>query len=57
LYCDAKENLRRRVIQTVLFQILFNYLIVLAPIIPHTAEEVYEHLTVKEKKESIHLET
>lgn len=56
LYCYAKSNELRREIQTTLFIILKNLLIASAPIIPHTAEEVYNHFNVNNKKESIHLE-
>lgn len=56
LYCYSLEDSFRREIQTTLFIILKNLLIASAPIIPHTAEEVYEHLNMVNKKESIHLE-
>ncbi len=55
MYCDNLENLRRKQIQTVIYYILKNILIALAPIIPHTAEEVYSYTNFK-KFDSIHLE-
>lgn len=55
MYCDNLENIRRKQIQTVIYYILKNILIALAPIIPHTAEEVYSYTNFK-KFDSIHLE-
>ncbi|MBO6023187.1 class I tRNA ligase family protein, partial [bacterium] len=42
LYCDSLNSKRRKQIQTTLYLILKNYLIVLAPILPHIAEELYQ---------------
>ncbi len=42
LYCDDVNDKRRRQIQTVLYVILRNYMIALAPILPHTAEELFQ---------------
>ena len=42
LYCDSLNSKRRKQIQTTLYLILRNYLIVLAPILPHIAEELYQ---------------
>ncbi len=55
MYCDSLDSVRRKQIQTVIYYILKNILICLAPIIPHTAEEVYDYLPFKDF-ESIHLE-
>lgn len=55
LYCDAKDSLRRRQVQTVIYHIVESLVLLLAPIIPHTAEEIYDHFVGK-KKESVHLE-
>ncbi|MDR0752524.1 MAG: isoleucine--tRNA ligase [Mycoplasmataceae bacterium] len=57
LYCDEKDNKKRRVVQTVLYQIFFSYLHALVPIIPHTCEEAYSSFIVLNKKESICLVT
>ncbi|RUS15214.1 isoleucine--tRNA ligase [Endogone sp. FLAS-F59071] len=43
LYNDAEQGAGRRNAQTVLFRILNDYTITLAPIACHTAEEIYEH--------------
>jgi isoleucyl-tRNA synthetase len=56
LYCEAKNDPKRRRIQTVLFTILKTYLILLTPIIPHTCEEVYKFIDMPNKKESVNLE-
>ncbi|MBO6072459.1 class I tRNA ligase family protein [bacterium] len=42
MYCDSLNSKRRKQIQTALYLILKNYLIVLAPILPHIAEELYQ---------------
>lgn len=55
LYCDQKNSLRRRQIQTVIYQLCLCLAKLLAPIIPHTAEEIYDHFVGK-NKESIFLE-
>ncbi len=55
LYCDKKDGLRRRQIQTVIYNIVNELVKLLAPIIPHTAEEIYEHFVGKQK-DSVHLE-
>ena len=54
LYCDAINSLRRRQIQTVIYQVVDVLSKLLAPIIPHTAEEIYDNFVGKEK-ESIFL--
>jgi isoleucyl-tRNA synthetase len=56
IYCETKNHPVRRVIQTVLYHILLTYLKLLAPIIPHTAEEVYSFMSLPNKKTSIVLE-
>ena len=55
LYCDKPNNKHRRAVQTVLYTILNFYMSALAPIIPHTCEEVYKHANINNKKESIFL--
>lgn len=55
MYCDELNSTRRQQIQTVLYYIVKNMIIALAPIIPHTAEEAYSYLPFKDY-ESIHLE-
>lgn len=56
LYCEKKNDVRRRAIQSVLYHILHSYLILLTPILPHTCEEVYKFFNKLNKCESIHLE-
>ncbi len=56
LYCDEITNQRRRAIQTVLYHILNSYLIFLAPIIPHTAYEVYSFFNKENKVGNLMLE-
>ena len=41
LYCEKKDSLRRRQVQTVLFEVCDTLLRLLTPIIPFTMEEVY----------------
>ncbi len=56
LYIDKVDGLDRRTIQTVFYKQLTELLFVLAPIIPHTAEEVYKHIPNIMHKDSIFLE-
>ena len=57
LYCSAKASRLRRSAQTALFHILRNTLILMAPILPFTAEEAWQAMpSAKEKLESVHLE-
>ncbi|ASK63568.1 isoleucine--tRNA ligase [Virgibacillus phasianinus] len=44
LYIEAADNLRRRSIQTVYYDILTTLVQLLTPIIPHTTEEVWEYI-------------
>ncbi len=55
MYCDEVRCLRRKQIQYVIYHVLWNIMIALSPIIPHTCEEVYSYLKFK-TKESVHLE-
>lgn len=54
LYIEEKNAHKRRSMQTVLFEILVNMNKLLAPIIPHTAEEVWSHIEQVDE-ESVHL--
>ncbi|MGL5205618.1 MAG: isoleucine--tRNA ligase [Metamycoplasmataceae bacterium] len=56
LYADTTINKERLMIQNNLYNILDFLLISLAPILPTTTEEAYEHFEKLNKKESIHLE-
>ncbi|AVQ32793.1 isoleucine--tRNA ligase [Staphylococcus muscae] len=54
LYIEAQSAHKRRSMQTVLYEILVNMTKLLAPIIPHTADEVWSHIE-QETIESVHL--
>jgi isoleucyl-tRNA synthetase len=54
LYCSAHASRERRSAQTALFHLLDALVRMLAPLIPYTAEEVYEHCPARER-ESVHL--
>jgi isoleucyl-tRNA synthetase len=55
LYCDEANNPNRRAVQTVLYHVLTSYLFALAPVLPHTCEEVYSFLKVNDKLDSVFL--
>ncbi len=44
LYIEAADNHRRRSIQTVYYETLTTLVKLLAPIIPHTTDEIWEHI-------------
>lgn len=54
LYIESSNNKRRRSIQTAYYEILVTLVKLLTPIIPHTAEEVWEHIP-GEKESSVQL--
>ncbi|HPA16775.1 MAG TPA: isoleucine--tRNA ligase [Verrucomicrobiae bacterium] len=56
LYCDRPDSPRRRATQTVMRQILESLLRLLAPILPHTADEAWRALR-GDPDACIHLET
>jgi isoleucyl-tRNA synthetase len=53
LYCDAPDGPRRRSAQTVLHRIAFDLARLLSPVIPMTADEIWEYLPAP-KTESVH---
>lgn len=56
LYCDAKDSPSRRSSQTAMYKILDALTKLLAPVLAHTAEEIYEAMPVKSQSaESIHM--
>jgi isoleucyl-tRNA synthetase len=55
LYCDAATSWRRRSAQTVLFTLADGMSRLLAPILSHTAEEVWSHLKMPDKPRSVQL--
>ena len=54
LYIEAKNNVRRRSIQTVIYESALAIAKMLTPIIPHTTEEIWSHIP-GEKEEWIQL--
>ncbi|MEQ2464246.1 isoleucine--tRNA ligase [Niallia hominis] len=54
LYIEATNNKERRAIQTVLYESLISLTKVVAPILPHTADEVWDHIS-SVKEESVQL--
>lgn len=55
LYIEAENDIRRRQVQTVMFEQLWALIDMLRPIMPHTIEEIFDHMTGIEKVESVHL--
>ncbi|HEY4600380.1 MAG TPA: isoleucine--tRNA ligase [Cerasibacillus sp.] len=54
LYIEAVDHKRRRSIQTAYYEIVVSLAKLIAPIIPHTAEEVWEHIPgALEKAETV----
>lgn len=54
LYIEKEDSLVRRSVQTVLYNIIKDLVVLLAPILPYTSEEVYRFIP-GEKLESVHL--
>lgn len=54
LYTYYPDDISRRSTQTVFWYLAQNFVVILAPIIPHTAEEIYSFLPQK-KYDSVHL--
>src|SRR5699024_9328455 len=50
LYVESKNNPKRRSIQTVYYETVMSIVQLLSPIIPHTTEEVWEHINGVEAK-------
>jgi isoleucyl-tRNA synthetase len=56
LYCDSPKGMRRRSAQTVLFEMASTIAQLLAPILPVTAEEIWDYLpSFSKKAASVHL--
>ncbi|AGR41443.1 isoleucine--tRNA ligase [Spiroplasma taiwanense] len=55
IYVEAKDSIRRRQVQTVMYEQLWALLDMLKPILIHTVEEVYTHMKNIKKEDSIHL--
>ncbi|MDH5042644.1 class I tRNA ligase family protein, partial [Enterococcus faecalis] len=54
LYIEAQDSHVRRSMQTVVYEVLTSLTKVLAPIIPHTADEIWSHTPYMDE-ESVHL--
>lgn len=56
LYVLGKNDVERKAVQTVMFDILYSIVTMMAPILPFTSEEIYSHMPQGEyKEESVHL--
>ncbi len=57
LYCESPDAVRRRASQTVMHEMLMTLVKLLAPILPHTTEEAWEHIPFRPADEpnSVHL--
>jgi len=57
LYCESPDAVRRRGAQTVIHELLMTLVKLLAPILPHTCEEAWEHIPFRDTDEphSVHL--
>ena len=57
LYCDRADSPRRRVTQTVMWDLLELLTRLLAPVLPHTADEAYRALWKDEAERCVHRTT
>jgi isoleucyl-tRNA synthetase len=57
MYCDPADSPERRSAQAACHSILMTLLKLLGPILPHTAEEVYERVPLSERQVSLFIET
>ena len=57
LYCDATDSPRRRATQTVMWDLVDVLARLLAPIMPHTADEAYRALWKGDEARCVHMET
>lgn len=55
LYLNKKDDKERRQVQTVFAKIIKSLILILAPILPTTIEEVYSYYNEPNKLESVHL--
>ncbi len=54
LYITKAKSTRRLQVQSVIFTILNDLLVILAPILVTTIEEAYEHINITDKHDSVH---
>lgn len=57
MYCDAKDSADRRSGQAACYRILQVLVKLVAPVLPHTAEEVYARMPMPDRKPTVFLET
>ncbi|MCH7905006.1 MAG: isoleucine--tRNA ligase [Armatimonadetes bacterium] len=57
MYCDGKDWPSRRAAQKACHAMLVQLTKLIAPILPHTAEEIYERIPVIDRLPSVHMET
>jgi len=55
IYVEKRDSLRRRQVQTVMYEQLWVLIDVLRPVLPHTIEEVYKNIKNITLLESVHL--
>ena len=55
IYTSGKNSKLRRAAQTAIYQVLVNLTKLIAPILSHTAEEIWGHIPDKQKPPSVHL--
>ncbi|AXK51287.1 isoleucine--tRNA ligase [Spiroplasma alleghenense] len=55
LYIEKQDDLRRRQVQTVLYEQLWVLIDSIRPILVHTTEEIYDNIKFIKKEESVHL--
>ena len=57
LYCESPDAVRRRATQTVMHELLMTLVKLLAPILPHTCDEAWDHIPNRPAAEpaSVHL--
>jgi isoleucyl-tRNA synthetase len=57
MYTSAKSSAERRSGQTAMFEVLTALLKIMAPLLTMTTDETWGYLSMKDKKESVHLES
>ncbi len=55
LYCESKHSPRRQAVVSVLYEVVTTLLPLIAPVLVFTSEEIYEHLPVAKRLETVHL--